>query len=44
VEPFGPIVADFDADGDLDLYMADGAQSATLFVNQADRTFTAREE
>ena len=44
VEPPGPIFADFDADGDLDLYMADGAQPATRFVNQADGTFTAREE
>ena len=44
MEPPVPFAADFDMDGDLDLYMADGAHSATLYVNQADGTFTAREE
>ena len=44
VEPPAPIAADFDMDGDLDLYMANGALSSTLYVNQADGTFTAREK
>ena len=36
----GACAADFDTDGDVDLYLANPADPATLLLNQGDGTFS----
>ena len=41
-ESVRPFAIDFDMDGDLDLDLLDKTNPTTLYVNQADGTFTER--